>query len=93
MVKHIYPGNHSFLALDDFANKLFRSPMRIEELYNDRMSYFYTFRQWAQNLERNRSAVTERYGDMKYRSFKLYLWGAAYEFLSSSLDCYRMILR
>ncbi len=93
MVKHIYPGNHSFLALDDFVNKLFRTPMRIEELHNDRMSYFYTFRHWAQNLERNRATVAERYGDVKYRSFRLYLWGAAYEFLSSSLDCYRMILR
>jgi hypothetical protein len=27
-----------------------------------------------------------------YRRFRLYLWGAAYEFLSRSLDCYRMII-
>jgi cyclopropane-fatty-acyl-phospholipid synthase len=93
MVKHIYPGNHSFLALDDFVSKLFRGPLRIEELHNDRMSYFYTFREWARNLDRNRPGVIERYGDMKYRSFRMYLWGAAYEFLSGSLDCYRMILR
>ena len=92
MVKHIYPGNHSFLALDDFVNKLSRTGLRVDELYNDRMSYFYTFRYWALNLERNRIFVAERYGDLKYRSFRLYLWGAAYEFLSRSLDCYRMII-
>ena len=33
-----------------------------------------------------------RFGEFNYRRFRLYLWGAAYEFLSGSLDCYRMII-
>jgi hypothetical protein len=36
--------------------------------------------------------VIERFGDFNYRRFRSYLWGAAYEFLSRSLDCYRMII-
>jgi cyclopropane-fatty-acyl-phospholipid synthase len=35
----------------------------------------------------------QRFGDFNYRRFRLYLWGAAYEFLSRSLDCYRMLIR
>ncbi len=33
------------------------------------------------------------FGDYEYRKFRLYLWGAAYEFLSRNLDCYRLMLR
>ena len=37
--------------------------------------------------------MVERFGEFNYRRFRLYLWGAAYEFLSRSLDCYRMIIK
>ncbi len=92
MVKYIYPGNHSFLVLDDFLHKLAKTPLQVEEIFNDRMSYFYTFVQWAKNFDANRDFLIEKFGDFDYRRFRLYLWGAAYEFLSRSLDCYRMII-
>ncbi len=66
--------------------------MRITELFNDRQSYFLTFRQWAMNFDDHRDAVIGRFGDFNYRRFRLYLWGATYEFLSRSLDCYRAII-
>lgn len=93
MVKYIYGGNHSFLVLHDFLTALARTPLEVLELQNDRTSYFLTFQQWARNFDRNRRFVTERFGEFNYRRFRLYLWGAAYEFQSRSLDCYRMIIR
>ena len=93
MVKYIYGGNHSFLVLHDFLDKLAQTPLELIELHNDRYSYFLTFRQWARNFDENRALVIERFGEFNYRRFRLYLWGAAYEFLSRSLSCYRMILR
>ena len=93
MVKYIYPGNHSFLVLDDFLNKLAKTPLEVEEIFNDRMSYFYTFVQWAKNFDAHKDFVTAKFGEFDYRRFRLYLWGAAYEFLSRSLDCYRMIIQ
>ena len=92
MVRHIYPGNHSFLVLDDFLNKLSKVPLELVELFSDRWSYFLTFRQWAQNLERSSDFLRAEFGEFEYRKFRLYLWGAAYEFLSRNLDCYRMVL-
>ncbi|HET7211576.1 MAG TPA: class I SAM-dependent methyltransferase [Methyloceanibacter sp.] len=92
MVRHIYPGNHSFLVLDDFLNKLAKTDLEVMEVHNDRWSYFLTFRQWAQNLDANRDYITRNFGDFEFRKFRLYLWGATYEFLSRSLDCYRTIL-
>jgi cyclopropane-fatty-acyl-phospholipid synthase len=92
MVKYIYPGNHSFLVLDDFLGKLAKTPMQVEEIFNDRLSYYYTFVQWAKNFDAHRDFVVNRFGDFNFRRFRLYLWGAAYEFLTRSLDCYRMVI-
>jgi cyclopropane-fatty-acyl-phospholipid synthase len=92
MVRHIFPGNHSFLVLDDFLNKLAKTDLELMEVHNDRWSYHLTFRQWARNLDANRDYVQRTFGDFEYRKFRLYLWGAAYEFLSRNLGCYRLIL-
>jgi len=92
MVRHIYPGNHSFLVLDDFVNKIAKTDFEMLEIQNDRHSYYLTFKQWAENLDRNKDAIIREFGEFEFRKFRLYLWGATYEFLSRNLDCYRMVL-
>ena len=91
MVRHIYPGNHSFLVLDDFLNKFAKTDFELTEVHSDRWSYFLTFKQWAENLDGNKDYVQRTFGDFEFRKFRLYLWGAAYQFLIRGLDCYRMI--
>jgi cyclopropane-fatty-acyl-phospholipid synthase len=93
MVKYIYGGNHSFLVLHDFMDKLARTEMEAMEVLNDRHSYYLTFVQWARNFDRNRDFVIQRFGEFNYRRFQLYLWGAAYEFKTRSVDCYRLIIK
>ena len=93
MVKYIYGGNHSFLVLHDFLEKLAQTQLEVLEIWNDRYSYFLTFQQWARNFDRNKDSVVARFGEFDYRRFRLYLWGAGYEFLSRSLSCYRMIIQ
>ena len=92
MVKYIYAGNHSFLDLGDFISQISKTQLRATEIWDDRHSYFLTFRQWARNLDANRATVVQKYGDFNFRRFRLYLWGAAWEFWGRSLDCYRLIL-
>jgi len=92
MVRHIYPGNHSFLVLDDFVNKIAKTDFEMIEIQNDRHSYYLTFKQWAENLDKNKDAIIREFGDFEFRKFRLYLWGATHEFLSRNLDCYRMVL-
>ena len=69
-----------------------KTPFEVLEIHNDRHSYYLTFKQWAENLEANRDSIIETFGEFEYRKFRLYLWGATYEFLSRNLDCYRMVL-
>ena len=71
MVKYIYPGNHSFLVLHDFLDKLAGTPFHVLEIFNDRYSYFLTFQQWARNFDANREFVVERFGEFNYRRFRL----------------------
>ena len=92
MVRHIYPGNHSFLVLDDFLNKMGKTDFEVNVIHNDRWSYFLTFKQWALNLEAHKDYIQRTFGDFEFRKFRLYLWGATYEFLHQDLDCYRLIL-
>lgn len=92
MVRHIYPGNHSFFVLHDFMEKVNQTPFEMLEVQNDRHSYFLTFRQWAINLEKSKDFICENFGEIEYRKFRLYLWGATYEFMVKNLDCYRLIL-
>jgi cyclopropane-fatty-acyl-phospholipid synthase len=93
MVKYIYGGNHSFMVLHDFLGKLAETPLEVLEIFNDRYSYFLTFRQWATNFDQNRDLIIARFGEFNYRRFRLYLWGAGYEFLSRRLSCYRMVIQ
>jgi cyclopropane-fatty-acyl-phospholipid synthase len=92
LVKHIYPGNHSYMVLHDFLRALALTPLRLVELYNDRWSYYLTATQWATNLDSNKDVVISKFGDNIYRAFRLYLWGTAYQFLSGGLDCYRLVI-
>jgi cyclopropane-fatty-acyl-phospholipid synthase len=63
MVRHIYPGNHSFLVLDDLLNKLAKTELELMEVQNDRWSYYLTFKQWALNLEANKDYVQRAFGE------------------------------
>ncbi len=67
MVKYIYPGNHSFLVLHDFLEKLAETPLRATEILNDTHSYFLTFRQWARNFDAHRDEVIARFGEFNFR--------------------------
>ena len=92
IIKHIFPGNHKLLILHEFLKAVADTPLRVEEVFDDRHSYYLTFRQWALNLERNRAAVVERFGELDYRKFRLYLWGFSHNMAVANSGCHRMIL-
>lgn len=93
IVKHIYPGNHSLLVLQDLLEAMSRTPLQVREIFDDRHSYFLTFRQWARNWEKNRATVVERFGEADYRRFLLYLWGFTHNMRTAASGCYRMVIR
>ena len=92
MVKYIYGGNHSFLVLHDFLDKLAKTPLRGRRDLQRPLQLFPHLPAMGRISTPTRTCG-RKFGEFNYRRFRLYLWGAAYEFLSRSLDCYRMIIQ
>jgi cyclopropane-fatty-acyl-phospholipid synthase len=91
-VKHIFPGNHSPWVLHDFLKHLSSTQFYVQEMFDDRHSYFLTLRSWAMNWESNKDKVIERFGEHAFRRFRLYFWGTAAQFLTYEFGCYRIVL-
>jgi cyclopropane-fatty-acyl-phospholipid synthase len=90
--RFIYPGNPTPLCLADYLTEVERSPFRLLELHNDQKNYELTARHWAQNLDRARRTIGERWGEPLYRKFRLYLWGTAHAFAANLMSAYRIVL-
>ncbi len=93
ILKHIYPGNHTLLVLQDLIEAMTHTTLELEELHSDRHSYFLTFREWARNWEKHREPIVNRFGELDYRRFLLYLWGFTYNMRVAGSGVYRMVFQ
>lgn len=91
--RYVFPGDHSYFCLHEFLADVAKTSMELLTVYNDRHSYYLTCKAWAENMEAAQNEIINRWGDMLYRRFRLYLWGSAYAFLSHSMDAYRVVLQ
>ena len=84
MVRHIYPGNHSFLVLDDFLNKLDKTDVRAARRSTTIAGAISSPSSSGRRSSKpTRTTSAKAFGDFEFRNFRLYLWGAAYEFLAA----------
>ena len=90
--RYIFPGDHAYFCLHAFLAEVAKSSLDVLEVYNDRHNYYLTCKAWAEKLEAARDEIVDRWGEMLYRRFRLYLWGSAQAFLSRGMDAYRVVL-
>lgn len=93
ILKYIWPGNATPLHLASYLEALSETPLELCNIENDRLSYLRTARCWAENLDRQSSLVTERWGPTIYRRFRLYLWGCVQCFATDTVTAYRWLLQ
>jgi cyclopropane-fatty-acyl-phospholipid synthase len=91
--RHIYQGNGSQMVLHEYLDAVARTPLEVEAVYNDRVSYLLTSQAWARNLDRHRETIEARWGRAQFRRFQLYLWGCVDGFARDMLQAYRLVLR
>jgi cyclopropane-fatty-acyl-phospholipid synthase len=91
--KQLFRGNGSPLSLKNYVAAVSRTPMELEVVINDRVSYGITTRRWAENLDAARATIEERWGPRQYRLFRLYLWGCVDGFRRDDIQAYRLVLR
>jgi cyclopropane-fatty-acyl-phospholipid synthase len=93
MSKYVFEGNASLLCLHEFLQEVAKSPFQLMGVWNDRHNYYLTTKKWAENLDRNRADIEQKWGKQLYRIFQLYLWGSSEGFHSGMIDAYRLVLR
>lgn len=64
----------------------------VRDVENLREHYFLTLVQWLRRLETNATRAKELIGDIKYRTWRLYLAGSAHYFRTGKLDLYQTLL-
>jgi cyclopropane-fatty-acyl-phospholipid synthase len=92
VLKHIWPGNTTPMQLDNFLSEVAATPFEVLYVRNDRRNYLLTTRRWAENLDRARDEIIERWGERLYRRFRLYLWGCVQSFSTADVTAYRLLL-
>ena len=92
-LRYIWPGNTTPLVLTEYLQEVEQSPFEVLSIENDRTNYMLTTRHWAENLDRARPEIVQRFGEVLYRRFRLYLWGCVHQFLSGDVTAYRMLLK
>jgi cyclopropane-fatty-acyl-phospholipid synthase len=73
--KYVYRGAVCRVYMPRFVEAVTNSPLQMLSVYNDRRNYYLTARHWFENLERNRDQVRDRFGELPYRLYRLYLGG------------------
>jgi len=74
--KYIFPGISGYVDPAALRASLTEAGLEVDELGDDTPSCAYTVRDWARALERDRSRLAERHGEVAVRAFLLYLWSS-----------------
>jgi len=90
---YIYPGTHSFLAVQDLVQELLFHGFELVQVIQDTHDYELTMRGWAERFDANRTSVVEGWGEAVYRAFRLYLWGGTHAFQTNALQAYHVVAR
>ncbi|MEA2842491.1 MAG: cyclopropane-fatty-acyl-phospholipid synthase [Actinomycetota bacterium] len=88
----VWPGKGTFLHVSSYLRAVEHSAFDVIEVRSDRHNYALTTRRWAENLDKNRATVVERWGERTYRLFRLYLWGSSLALARGTIEAYRIVL-
>ena len=89
---HVWPGGGTPMRVSSYLRAVEGSVFDLVEVRSDRHNYALTTRRWAENLDRNRDRVIERWGERTYRLFRVYLWGSSSALARGTLEAYRVVM-
>jgi cyclopropane fatty-acyl-phospholipid synthase-like methyltransferase len=91
--RYIWHGPHSCLALQDMTEELLFHGFEVESVRNGNADYERTMRAWAARLEAHRTHVVARWGQHRFRTFQVFLWGGADAMRTNRLQAYTLVAR
>lgn len=81
--RYLWPGPVTYVNVQRLVRVLITAGFNLYELHDDTLSYAYTVRDWANNVEAIRGELAAQAGEPTVRAFLLFLRGA-YHFLTTN---------
>src|SRR5205085_6822305 len=88
---YIWHGTHSFLALQDIIEELLYHGFEVVDVRRETRDYELTIRHWAKRLDKHHREIEARWGEQRWRAFRIYLWGGAHAFKTNRLPAYHLL--
>jgi cyclopropane-fatty-acyl-phospholipid synthase len=88
---YIWHGTHTFLALQDMLEELLFHGFEIVGVRRETHDYELTIRHWAERLDAHHDEIAARWGEQRWRAFRVYLWGGAHAFKTNRLQAYHLV--
>jgi len=89
--RRIWHGSHSFLALQDMVEELLFHGFEILSVHHETHDYELTMRHWAERFDAHHRQIAARWGEARWRAFRLYLWGGSHAFRTNRLQAYHLV--
>ncbi len=89
--KYIFPGISGYVELGRLVATLTDAGFNVHELADDTVSCACTVRDWARTLERERTALAARHGELAVRAFLLYLWSSHHFLEINRTQAYHLV--
>jgi len=88
---YIFPDGE-LLPIAITLNAAEQSGFEVRDVENLREHYFLTLVQWLRRMEAKEARAKDLVGDIKYRTWRLYLAGSAHYFRTGKLDLYQTLM-
>jgi cyclopropane-fatty-acyl-phospholipid synthase len=89
--QHIWHGTHTFLALQDMIGELLLHGFEVVNVRRETHDYELTIRHWAERLDAHHDEIAARWGEGRWRAFRMYLWGGSHAFKTNRLQAYHLV--
>ena len=89
--RHIWHGTHTFLALQDMIEELLFHGFELVNVQRETHDYELTIRHWAERFDANHDQIAARWGEARWRAFRIYLWGGCHAFKTNRLQAYHLV--
>ncbi|HEV3000545.1 MAG TPA: class I SAM-dependent methyltransferase [Solirubrobacteraceae bacterium] len=88
---YTWPGQHSFLAVQDLAEELIFNGFELVEVKRETRDYELTIAEWARRLDAAHDYIASGWGEEVWRAFRVFLWGGKHAFQTNRLQAYHVV--
>lgn len=92
MNKYIFPGADASLPLSEMSKAMEKAGFGLHSVENVSVHYALTIQRWQQNWERNKTSITQSYGERWYRLWNLFLGWSWRIALQGSSECFQAVV-